>query len=166
MSAAFVILLLITVGAAVFVVTTKNIVHAAVFLGFTLLGLAGLYLLLGAPFVAFAQVMVYVGAVTVLILFAVMLTAQRLMREPRYGSQWRVAAGLAAAVVFGCMFWVINATSWPISPLKQDLSNSSEYLTQFTSGLLGSYLLPFEVASLLLLVALVGAVVLAKEERE
>lgn len=166
MSPAFVVLLLLTVTAAVFVVTTKNIIHASVFLGLTFLGVAGIYLLLNAPFLAFAQVMIYVGAVTVLILFAVMLTAQRIMREPRHGLAWRSVSAVVALVVFGTMFWVVDKTQWPLTDVEPVDPNAPEYLEQITRTLLQSYLFPFEVASVLLLVALVGAIVLAKEERD
>jgi len=166
MSPAFVILLLVTVTSAVFVVTTKNIVHAAVFLALTFLGLAGMYLLLSAPFIAFAQVLIYVGAITVLILFAVMLTAQRIMREPRHGLAWRIVSALVSLAVFFALYVVINQGPWPQSPSAVVHPDSEQYVTQLTSGLLGTYLFPFEVASVLLLVALAGAIILAKEERD
>jgi NADH-quinone oxidoreductase subunit J len=113
-----------------------------------------------------------VGAITVLILFALMLTAQRLMREPKNAIWWRVISfvacfALCAVLVVGVAWW----PGWPedpaaVSPTPMAEYQKSGYLNQLAHGLLGTYLLPFEIASVLLLVALVGAIVLAKEERD
>jgi NADH:ubiquinone oxidoreductase subunit 6 (subunit J) len=161
---AFIVLLFVTMISAVVVVTTRNIVHAAVFLAFSFVGVAGIYLLLDAPFIAGAQVLIYVGAITVLILFAIMLTAQTVMREPRRTLETKLVAGVVAVVLFAAVLapnltragWAVPA---PVAPGPYDT------LRLLSQGLLGTYLFPFEVASVLLLVALVGAIVLAKEER-
>jgi NADH-quinone oxidoreductase subunit J len=162
---AFIVLLVITVISAVVVVTTRHIVHAAIFLAFSFVGVGGIYLLLEAPFIAASQVLIYAGAITVLILFALMLTAQTVMREPRHTRETK----LAAAVVSGVLFFAVLAPNltragWNVLPLPAGAPPDT--LRPLAQGLLGSYLLAFEVASVLLLVALVGAVVLAKEERD
>jgi NADH:ubiquinone oxidoreductase subunit 6 (subunit J) len=161
MDVSFIILVLVTITTAVVVVTTRNIIHAAVFLGGSFVGVAGLYLLLDAPFVAGAQVLIYVGAITVLILFALMMTAQTVMRQARREVAWKVLAGIVCFVLFaGILFPTIRRAQWAVGPDGE--RDPLKYLAQ---GLLGTYLVPFEVASVLLLVALIGAIVLAKEER-
>jgi len=160
---AFIVLLLITVISAVVVVTTRHIVHAAVFLAFSFIGVGGIYLLLEAPFIAASQVLIYAGAITVLILFALMLTAQTVMREPRHARETKLAAAVVSMVLFFAVFAPnLTRAGWPVQPLP---TGSPDTLRPLAQGLLGSYLFAFEVASVLLLVALVGAVVLAKEER-
>lgn len=162
MGIGFMLLVLITVTAAMVVVTTRNIVHAAVLLGASFTGVAGIYLLLDAPFIAGAQVLIYVGAITVLILFALMMTAQTVMRESRADRPWRLLAGVLSLVLFaGVLFPTIRAAEW--APGGDTAGRDT--LAYLGSGLLGTYLVAFEVASVLLLVALVGAIVLAKEER-
>lgn len=175
MNLAFAILVLVTIVAAFMVVTHRNIVHAAIYLGLCFFGMAGFYLLLDAPFVAGAQVLIYVGAITVLILFAVMMTAQRIMREPRNAAWYRLFAGSVSLVLFAVLVWVASRNVWAqddallrqaAEPAARAAYGGTGYLDQLAQSLLGAYLLPFEVASVLLLAALVGAIVLAKEERE
>lgn len=161
LSAPFVILLFVTVTAATQVVTHRNIVHAAVYLGLTFLGVAGIYLLLNAPFLAGAQVLIYVGAITVLILFALMMTQQRLLRVSRSATAYNTMCLVVTGTLFAILWFVCTRTPWPVQEGPQ-----ADYLDQLAQSLLGVYLLPFEIASVLLLVALVGAIVLAKEERE
>jgi NADH-quinone oxidoreductase subunit J len=161
MNVSFAVLVLFTIASAFVVVTSRNIVHAALALGFCFFGVAGFYLLLDAPFIAGAQVLIYVGAITVLILFAIMLTARSVVREPRGSLEWKLVAGAVSMVFFaGVLLPTLRMVRWPISAAP--LADSLTYLTR---GLLQDYLLPFEIASVLLLAALVGAVVLAKEER-
>jgi NADH-quinone oxidoreductase subunit J len=161
---AFIVLLFVTMISAVVVVTTRNIVHAAVFLAFSFVGVAGIYLLLDAPFIAGAQVLIYVGAITVLILFAIMLTAQTVMREPRRTLETKLVAGVVAVVLFAAVLAPnLTRAGWAVpTPAAPGPYDTLRLLSQ---GLLGTYLFPFEVASVLLLAALVGAIVLAKEER-
>jgi len=166
---AFVVLLFVTIISAVVVVTTRNIVHAAIFLAFSFVGVAGIYLLLDAPFIAGAQVLIYVGAITVLILFAIMLTAQTVMREPRRTLETKLVAGVVSVVLFAAILApnLIRA-GWAVQPGDGRLPAAPgpyDTLRLLSQGLLGTYLFPFEVASVLLLAALVGAIVLAKEER-
>src|SRR5262245_46459391 len=100
MSFSFAVLVLFTIASAVVVVSSRNIVHAALALGFCFFGVAGFYLLLDAPFIAGAQVLIYVGAITVLILFAIMLTARSVVREPRGSLEWKLISGTVALVFF------------------------------------------------------------------
>jgi len=162
----FVMLVFVTITSAVMVVSHRNIIHAAVFLGLSFVGVAGMYLLLNAPFLAGAQVLIYVGAITVLILFSLMLTSQRIMREPRNALAYRLLSGAVAGVLFLMLVWTAWQPVWAVKPEVALETQNQVYLSQLADGLLGAYLLPFEIASVLLLVALVGAIVLAKEERE
>src|ERR1051326_5165390 len=145
MSVGFNLLVLMTITAAVVVVTARNIVHAAIFLGGSFVGVAGIYLLLDAPFIAGAQVLIYVGAITVLILFALMMTAQTVMRESRADQPWRILAGVVSLVLFaGVLFPTIRSAEWAAGT-----GETGDTLAALGSGLLGTYLVAFEVASVL-----------------
>lgn len=144
------------------VVLLKNIVYSAFLLGGVFVSIAGLYLLLNADFVATAQVLIYVGAVNVLILFAIMLVNNKREFAPIDGTKVR---NLATAVVCGGIFALLGAmvvmTPWSVSaaPAAGDGSVVKIGLHFFSD-----FLLPFEVASVLLLMALVGAIVIARRE--
>ena len=148
--------------AAIRVVTARNVIHAALYLVMTLLSAAILFVLLLAEFVAWVQVLVYVGAVVVLMLFGLMLTRAPIGKG-NFDNDQRLVAGLVAGAVFGVMSWVL------VDAFEgQEISFAVERPT--TSANIGeiifsSYVLPFEVVSVLLLAALVGAVVIAKRDR-
>lgn len=155
---AFLILSALTLGSGLAMVTTPNLFHAALFMAGTFVGVAGLFVLLQAPFLAVAQILIYVGAIAVLIIFALMLTP-RVMGGggPVFHGQWPAAAVLAL-LTFGLLAWLGWAAPWPVSrgdPVQDIQLLGSELLT--------TYLLPFEVAGVLLLVALVGAILVARE---
>ncbi len=147
--------------AAVRVVTARNVVHAALYLVGTLLGAAALYVLLFAEFVAWVQVLVYVGAVVVLMLFGLMLTRAPIGKG-NYDNDQRLLAALCAGAMFGVIAWVLSEA---FGQKKIDLTVERPA----TSGHIGEaifsdYVLPFEVVSVLLLAALVGAVVIARRD--
>lgn len=164
----FVLLSIFILGAAVAVVTVKNIIHSALWLIGSFFGVAALYLLMEAEFVAVVQVLVYVGAISILILFAIMLTRHVTGEGVRQLYQrWWIAL-IVAVALFGVLIvpTVVNyewSTVAPAAAGQQPppLSSSVEIGTAF----MREYLLPFEIASVLLLVALVGAIVIAFEER-
>lgn len=146
---------------AVRVVTTRNVVHAALWLVATLLGAAAVYILLLAEFVAWAQVLVYVGAIVVLMLFGLMLT-----RAPIGSRDYDNDQRLLAAVVATALFLVI---SWIMYDAFEDEKVNLVRDTGTTSGDIGavifdSYVLPFEAVSVLLLAALIGAVLIARKD--
>lgn len=157
----FIIFGIITLGAAFAVVTRRNVFHAALFLILAFFGVAGLYVLLEAPFLAAAQLFIYVGGISILIIFAIMLT--RDMMNPNvagYNRQWWLAA-LVAVALCGMMGWVVLNHNWPATPgdvPPESIVNLGKALVD-PAGLV----LPFEVASVLLLVALIGAVTIARE---
>lgn len=146
--------------AAVRLVTNKNLVHAALYLVVTLLGMAIIFLLLTAEFVAWVQVLIYVGAVIVLLLFGLMLTRAQIGKTA-LDRQQRWVAGPVAFVLFA----VTTPVLWRFFDgqtidLNQEGGNTAELGTEIFTN----FVLPFEVVSVLLLAALVGAVFLAKRD--
>jgi NAD(P)H-quinone oxidoreductase subunit 6 len=160
----FAILSLMMVGAALGVVLLENIVYSAFLLGGVFISIAGLYILLNADFVAAAQVLIYVGAVNVLILFAIMLVNKRedFAKVPR---RWirKGAAVLVSLGLFALLATMVVQTSWQEAPVTGSAAPESSVVL-LGEHLFSDFLLPFELASLLLLMALVGAVVLARRE--
>ncbi len=138
-------------------VVTRNVVHAALFLLLSLSAVAGLYLVLLAEFLALVQVLIYGGAVIIVVLFAIMLT--RNSEYPRISDnrQWPLAAitSLALAVIFGVAMWQSASSATDSnSPVFADLGNS----------LFTRWAVPFEIASIVLLVALIGALIIARSD--
>ncbi len=158
---AFLLVGLVTLGAAVVTVTTRQLVHAALWLVVTLGGLAVEYLLLTAEFIAWAQVLIYVGSVVVLLLFGLMLTKAPIGRSPDADSGNRWAALTVAVAAGGALVWVVVdafRTTWI------DLDGAAAGSTAVTgASLFQSWVLPFEALSVLLLAALVGAIVLSRK---
>ena len=148
---------------AIAVITRKNAVHAALSLIGTLVSLAGLYLMLYAPFVAAVQIVLYAGGIMVLFLFVIMLVnLDQNIREIQFNKQW--AVGLIAALALGALLLFVIRQGREIFPLTYSAVLPEGANTQQVGlALYGQYMLPFEIASLLLLVAIVGAVVMAKK---
>lgn len=158
-------LALIAVGSAVMMIVTRNAVHSALFLVIVMSSLAVFFLGLLGPFIAMVQVAVYAGAIMVLFLFVIMLLgAERV--GARVGGRWQIplALGLAAAVL--ALGVVVLANQPPVQivdlPAEQLAQGSAEAVG---AELFSVYLFPFEAVSILLLVAIVGAVVLTRDER-
>ncbi|MFJ2215552.1 NADH-quinone oxidoreductase subunit J [Streptomyces sp. NPDC101062] len=160
---AFVLVGLVTLGAALITVTTKQLVHAALWLVVALGGLAVEYLLLTAEFIAWVQVLIYLGSVVVLLLFGLMLTKAPIGHSPDADSGNRPLALGVAAVAAVCLVWVVVdafRTTWI------DLRGAAQGSTEVTGAFLfRNWVLPFEALSVLLLAALVGAIVLSRKER-
>ena len=143
------------------VVTARNVIHAALYLVGTLMGAAGLYILLVAEFVAWVQVLVYVGAIVVLMLFGLMLTRAPIGKG-NFDNDQRPLAALCAAAVFGVTSWILVDT---FEGKTIDLTGKGRATVETIGDLIFSkYVLPFEVVSVLLLAALVGAVVIARRD--
>ncbi|MEU2868954.1 NADH-quinone oxidoreductase subunit J [Streptomyces olivoreticuli] len=159
---AFLLVGLVTLGAALVTVTTKQLVHAALWLVVTLGGLAVEYLLLTAEFIAWVQVLIYVGSVVVLLLFGLMLTKAPIGRSPDADSGNRYPAlGVAGAAAVALVWVVADAfrTTWI------DLDGAPQGTTRISGEFLfRHWVLPFEALSVLLLAALVGAVVLSRRK--
>ncbi|MEU0738389.1 NADH-quinone oxidoreductase subunit J [Streptomyces sp. NPDC006134] len=160
---AFLLVGLVTFGAAIVTVTTKQLVHAALWLVVALGGLAVEYLLLTAEFIAWVQVLIYVGSVVVLLLFGLMLTRAPIGRSPDADSGNRWAALTVAVAAAAALVWVVVdafRTTWI------DLDGPAAGSTQVTgASLFQNWVLPFEALSVLLLAALVGAIVLSRKAK-
>ena len=149
--------------AAIRVVTSRNVIHAALYLVVTLLGAATIYVLLYAEFVAWVQVLVYVGAIVVLMLFGLMLTRADI-GNANFDNDQRLLAALCAAAMFGVMSYVlVDAFEGQEIDLTATEGTSTESVGD---AIFSAYVLPFEVVSVLLLAALVGAVVIARRDTE
>lgn len=147
---------MVTLGGALFVVLVRNIFHAALFLVASLAAVAGIYVLLNAAFLAVAQVLIYIGAVAVMLIFGIMLT-QDTVRANSSNFFWWAGIGLGGtffavliAVIYGANWQTVTPDTEPIAAPLADI-------------IFSTYLLPFEVASVVLLAAIIGAIVIAKE---
>src|ERR1051326_2417706 len=154
----------------ILVITRRNAVHSALALILTLLAVAGLYLMLYAPFVAGVQIILYAGGIMVLFLFVIMLISiERTQRERQFNKQWLV--GIAAAAALGGLFIAVYTTTTKGQVLFPNVGRVSYVESGNTQAIasllfdrhLGMYMFAFEIASLLLLVAIIGAVVMAKK---
>jgi NADH-quinone oxidoreductase subunit J len=146
----------------IMVITRKNPVHSALALIVTLLAQASIYLMLYAPFVAGVQIILYAGGIMVLFLFVIMLVSiDRSIRERQFNSQWVV--GLIAATALGGLFIAVYMKGTNIVSEHALSIVESDNTQQVATMLYGQYMFPFEIASLLLLVAIIGAVVMAKK---
>jgi NADH-quinone oxidoreductase subunit J len=156
---AFWVLAAVTLVAGGGVMVSRNLLHAVLFLILAFVGVAGFFVLLSAEFIAMAQVIIYVGAIAVLVLFAVLLTP----RASRDNSEtvWALPGTLLAVCLAAVFLFVVHDTQWKTvadAPLltTQDLGRA----------LLGTWVLPFEIASVLLTAALVGAIMLTRSAEE
>lgn len=159
-TAVFYLIAIITVGSAAVVAFSRNIIYSAFSLLGTFAGVAGLYVFLGADFVAAVQVLIYVGGILVLILFAVMLTHRITDVEITNRAAGRVPGLIVVGVFLALLIQTIRETPWV---------KVKEVVHQPTTARIGdlfleNYLLPFELASLVLLAAMIGAVVISRKE--
>ena len=156
----FIVTAILTLGSALLVVTTRNLVHAALWLIVTLFGVAVYYVMLNAGFLAVAQIVIYIGAIAILVIFAVMMTRRIVGGSgPQVNKIWWLAA-LLAAVVFASLVGVLSTWSGFTTPAPEP---AADPLVMLGKSLVDpqAYLLPFELASVLLLAALVGAIMIA-----
>jgi NADH-quinone oxidoreductase subunit J len=162
----FIVIAAATLGAALMVVTTRNLVHAALYLVVALFGVAVFFVLLNAGFLAVAQVVIYIGAIAILMIFAIMLT-RRVVTDlsPSLNPNWGWALAIAA-VLFAGLVWILSSWGGFASTAPQ-LSSASDPLVQLGQALVSpnAYILPFEVASVLLLAALIGAIIIAWDRK-
>ncbi len=155
---AFWILAVSTVLCAVAVATVRNLIHAVMFLALTFVGVAGIYVVLSADFVAVVQVLIYAGAVGVLMTFAIMLTpaADRENSETAF----QLPALLLAGIVLAIVVFVVYDTSWHVSDREAFVTTARSLGEAFVKP----YVVPFEIASVLLVTAMIGAIVLTRED--
>jgi len=157
---AFVVLALVGTVAAVRVVTAGNVVRAALYLVAALGSVGAIYLLLGAEFVGWVQILIYVGAIVILFLFGLMLTKAPIGRDALDNQSRGLAALVGLAILAGLVFLMQDAFGW---------SDPKVELAQATSEAIGEsifrqYVLPFEAVSFVLLAALIGAIVLSRRD--
>lgn len=163
MTISFAIFAVITIASAIAAMTLRNLVHCALALVGAFAGLAALYLQLEAQFVGFAQILVYVGAVAILIVFAILLTGgTEPSRQAIFSSSWCIGGGVALAV-FGVLVWAIRKSR----ALTDSLPAISDVpIRKIGDQLMAKYVLPLEVVGLLLTAALIGAVIIAMREEK
>lgn len=166
----FILISIVTLVSGFIVVTNRNLFHAALAMMASFLGVAGLYVLLAMGFMAAAQLLVYIGAISILVMFAIMMTRRMMQtRETSFNAQWQW--GLATSVFIFALFAYVILQAWPLTDQTmmvvsdETLNNTViEMGKAFVSPDL--YVIPFELASVLLLAALIGAIVIAMPEKK
>jgi NADH-quinone oxidoreductase subunit J len=158
----FGILSLVMIVAAFRLVTTKNVVRAALFLAIVLAGVAAQFLLLAAEFVAVVQILVYIGAIVVLLLFGVMLTRAPIGKEADVDNEQRWLGALVALFLLGALGAVLS-DAWGTQKIDFE-GTTIQRVGNVSDSIFGPYVIAFEVASVLLLAALVGAVAIARRD--
>lgn len=153
---------ILIVASAIIVVFSKNIIYSAFALLFTFFGVAGIYVLLTADFLAVTQLLVYVGGILVLMLFGVMLTHKLISVEIKTSPLQLLPATAMTAMIAGTFIGIFTHTDWKISSTNPELKTTADLIGK---EFMTNYLLPFEIASVVLLVALIGAAVLARKEK-
>jgi NADH-quinone oxidoreductase subunit J len=159
----FLILAVITVGGTAAAMSLRNAVHCVLALTVGLTGIAALYLLLGAQFVGLTQIMVYVGAVAILAVFAIMMTHKPGAVDPKIFSSHWIAGGTVAAAVFAVLAWALDASA---ASLQSAAPQPDITVQQIGDALMHRFVLPLEIMGLLLTAALIGAVVIAMDRKE
>lgn len=163
----FLIVALVTLSAGVSVVTSRNLIHSALWLILALFGIAIFYVLLDAGFFAVIQVIIYIGAIAILFIFAAMLT-RRVMQDsgPQSNPNWWLGALIAVLLFAGIALILVNWQGF--SALMPELANPSQRISQLGLALVSAdeYVLPFELASILLVAAMIGAIFVAGEKKQ
>ncbi len=155
-----------SVLAAIGVVTLPNLFHSALCLAYTLLGIAGIYLSLHADFLAVVQILLYVGAIMTLVIFAIMLTEgfgnKKVEQNNPLGMSLLTFGG---AIIFVVVFFfrIVRTTPWPV---KKETLQQTVTAADLGTALMGKYVFPFEVISVIMIAALIGAILIAKKEKE
>ena len=160
---AFWLLAVLSVASALAVVVLRDVFRAALFLVACFFAVAGIYIILSADFLAAVQVLIYVGAIAVLIIFAIMLTREAQRGSP--SNRLQIPALLVGLLLLAVMVAVVVDTSWPtadVPPPAPTTGDIAEKLFDKNEG----FVLPFEIASVLLLAAMIGAIVLVRERKE
>jgi NADH:ubiquinone oxidoreductase subunit 6 (subunit J) len=159
LQAIFIVLSLLTLGAAAMVVSARNLFRSALWLILTFFGIAAIFVLLNAEFLAVVQVLIYIGAISTLIIFAIMLTRDMMdSNAQRFNEQWGLVAGFSV-LLFVILLALLTRVRWPaaVEPAPPDA------IARLGTAFVGPYVVPFEVASVLLVVAMIGAIIIARE---
>lgn len=165
---AFFIISLLVIASAITMLNMRKVIYMALAIGGVFIGVAGIFILLDAEFLAFAQVLLYAGAITILMLFAIMLTHYH-PKDAEYQWNARTVFSALASIAFLLVMMAairgIGASDWTQSP-EPPWQGQGSTVEQLAQLLFNSYTIPFELVSVLLIVALVGAVILARKEEE
>jgi NADH:ubiquinone oxidoreductase subunit 6 (subunit J) len=159
----FIMLALFTAVSALIVVIAPNLYHNALGLVATFFGVAGIYALLEAEFLAVSQVLIYVGAISTLITFAIMLTRGMMYGRTSSGNQNLLTAAIMSVLLFLVLWGVLVNVPWPGPEVATVLADGEAIIASLGRFFVTSYLIPFEMMALLLLVALAGALMLARD---
>lgn len=160
---AFFILSAIMIGGAVLMISLEKVVHMVISMAAVFLGLAGMYILLDAEFVAFVQVLIYAGAVTVLMVFGIMMTKHQPSQPEPIKPLHEALIAVGALSLFGILFYAIRTTTFHE---PQPFQSGEDNTLAIGKLLYTGYVVPFELLSILLTVAFIGAIVLAKKEAD
>lgn len=158
---AFLVMAVVGGVSAIAVVTARNVVHAALYLVVTLLSVGGVYLVLGAEFTAWVQILIYVGAIVILFLFGLMLTKAPIGRDVLDNQQRWVGAVVGLGIFVGLVYLIQSAFPFGDATRPAAFSGSTSVVGE---AIFRTYVLPFEAISFLLLAALIGAIVLARKD--
>ncbi|GAX89618.1 NADH-quinone oxidoreductase subunit J [Effusibacillus lacus] len=166
---AFILISLLVIGSAVAMLFARKVIYMALLIGGVFIGVAGIYILLDADFVGFAQVLIYAGAITILMLFAIMLTNHGSQEQTPVNTH-SVMAGLAAGGLLALLYWGFNSVDWTnwqqISPKDPVPPWGDSSVKAVGDAVYNVYAIPFELVSVVLIVALVGAIILARKGEE
>ncbi|MGI6066589.1 MAG: NADH-quinone oxidoreductase subunit J [Bacillota bacterium] len=154
----FWVLAAIILGFGLAMVLSKNLVHSAIYMAVTFIGVAGIYLTLSAGFLAAMQILVYVGAISVLMVFGVMLTRRGDIAASNLFNRYKISGALMALVLFVVLGRLISTSSWGLS----SFTVPEDTVSLIADLMMTDFVIPFETAALLLLVALIGAIIVAK----
>ncbi|RNC29370.1 MAG: NADH-quinone oxidoreductase subunit J [Candidatus Dichloromethanomonas elyunquensis] len=158
----FYVIAIITLGSALMMVTSTNIFHSALLMLVSFLGIAAVFVLLQADFLAAAQVLVYAGAITVFVIFGIMFTMKGDARKTNRFSKNAIPAAVLSLILIVINAAMVLKTQWPVSshaPLEETVSSVAELM-------LTKYVVAFEVTAVLLLIAMIGAIVIVKEVKK
>lgn len=155
---AFWVLAVLTIGSATMLIVVRNLMHAILFLILSFVGVAGLYITLSADFVAVAQVLVYAGAISVLMIFAVMLTPRT--SRSNAGNFLQLPALVLSGLIVAGLTMVALETDWRIA----DRPGFESTASQIGEALLSPYVLPFEIAAVVLVAAMIGAIAIVRDD--
>lgn len=159
---AFLILAICVISGAILMLSFSKVVHMVISAGASFLGLGGLFILLQAEFVAFVQILVYAGSITILMIFGIMMTRQDQQQQQQQPKIHRTIALVGVLGFFGVLFYAIQQAAFPM----EEASYVEENVGTIGEQLFTMHVIPFELVSVLLTVALIGAIVIAKREED
>ncbi|BCJ87733.1 NADH-quinone oxidoreductase subunit J [Effusibacillus dendaii] len=166
---AFILISLVLIGSAVAMLFSRKVIYMALLIGGVFIGAAAIYILLDADFVGFAQILIYAGAITILMLFAIMLTHHGEQNE-KQGKGHTVFAVISAGGLLVLLYWGFNSIDWSkwnqLSPKTPNPVWGDNSVQAIGNAIYTSYVIPFELISVVLIVSLVGAVILARKGEE